>query len=230
MSGQVLSISLVDRDSVQSATVTVGACVIAGWTGRDPVALEKHIAELEALGVKRPATTPIFYRVSYTRLTTSDTIEVVGEASSGEVEYVLLQHDGRLWVGIGSDHTDREVETYGVTVSKQLCDKPVASTFWPLEEVEAHWDSLTLRSFITTDQGKVLYQEGKLSGMLGPRDLVHRFAGGKDLPEGTVMFCGTFDAIGGIRPAPRFDFEIEDPILGRKINHGYDIVSLPIAG
>lgn len=230
MSGQVLNISFVDRHGTQAVTVNLGACVVAGWTGRDPVALEKHIVELEALGVKRPAATPIFYRVSYSRLTTAGQIEAVGTASSGEVEYVLLQHNGRLWVGAGSDHTDREVETYGVTVSKQLCDKPIASTFWPVDEVEAHWDSLTLRSFITVDGKKILYQEGRLVEMLGPRDLIGRFTGGKELPEGTIMFCGTFDAIGGIRPAPRFDFEIEDSILGRKIAHGYDIVSLPIAG
>ena len=35
--------------------VQVDRLVIAGWTGRDKPALEKHIAELEALGVKRPA-------------------------------------------------------------------------------------------------------------------------------------------------------------------------------
>jgi hypothetical protein len=105
--------------------VVVNDAVIAGWTGRDAIAVEKHIKELEALGVKRPATTPIFYRVAATRLTTDDTIEAVGESSGGEVEFVLLQHAGRLWVGAGSDHTDREVEKYGVTVSKQLCDKPI---------------------------------------------------------------------------------------------------------
>jgi Protein of unknown function (DUF2848) len=33
--------------------------VVAGWTGRDVVALEKHVRELEAIGVKRPKTTPI---------------------------------------------------------------------------------------------------------------------------------------------------------------------------
>ena len=44
------------------------------------------------------------------------------------------------------------------------------------------------------------------------------------------MFCGTFAAIGGIRPASRFDFEISDETLGRTISHGYDCVSLPILG
>jgi Protein of unknown function (DUF2848) len=120
-----LSLTLDSRSGPLRREVVVNDAVIAGWTGRDAIAVEKHIKELEALGVKRPATTPIFYRVAATRLTTDDTIEAVGESSGGEVEFVLLQHAGRLWVGAGSDHTDREVEKYGVTVSKQLCDKPI---------------------------------------------------------------------------------------------------------
>src|SRR5258708_4709274 len=130
MSTHALSISLVSRNAEQACVAAVEACVIAGWTGRDAVALEKHIVELEALGVKRPASTPIFYRASKQRLLTGGAIEAVGNASSGEVEYVVLQYRGNLWVGVGSDHTDREVETYGVTVSKQMCDKPIAPMFW----------------------------------------------------------------------------------------------------
>ncbi len=59
--------------------VQVDHLVIAGWTGRDKAALEKHIAELEALGVKRPASTPIFYRAAAARLTIDTDIEVLGE-------------------------------------------------------------------------------------------------------------------------------------------------------
>jgi hypothetical protein len=52
---------------------TFSLCFQNGLTeGRDPVAVEKHIKELELLGVKRPATTPIFYRVSNARLTTDN--------------------------------------------------------------------------------------------------------------------------------------------------------------
>ena len=51
-------------------TLAIDQAVIAGWTGRDPVARDKHIAELEAIGIARPATTPIYYRVSARRLTT----------------------------------------------------------------------------------------------------------------------------------------------------------------
>jgi hypothetical protein len=43
----------------QEVACNVSRVVIAGWTGRDPVALEKHIPELEALDVSRPSSIPI---------------------------------------------------------------------------------------------------------------------------------------------------------------------------
>ncbi len=209
---------------------TISQAIIAGWTGRDPAAVQKHIKELEALGVKPPTSTPIFYRVSAARITTAEEIEATGTASSGEVEYVLLQTGGRMWVGVGSDHTDREVETYGVTVSKQMCDKPIAKTFWPFDECAPHWDKMMLRSFIPEGSGRVLYQEGAVAGMIAPLDLIKRHTGADALPEGAIMFCGTFAAKGGIRPAPRFDYELEDPVLARKITSGYSIKTLPVLG
>ena len=44
------------------------------------------------------------------------------------------------------------------------------------------------------------------------------------------MFGGTFAAKGGIRPASRFEFELEDPVLKRKIRHGYDVIDAAGAG
>ena len=155
------------------APVRVEHLVIAGWTGRDKRAVEEHIRELEALGVKRPATTPIFYRAAVSRLTLADSIEAIGTHSSGEAELVLLQSRGRLWVGAGSDHTDREVETYGVTVSKQMCDKPIAAQFWAFDDVKVHWDSLQLRSRIEENGEQVVYQDGVAAAFLEPRELSH---------------------------------------------------------
>lgn len=207
----------------------VNDAVIAGWTGRDAVALEKHIKELEALGVKRPATTPIFYRVAAARLTTDDTIEAVGESSGGEVEFVLLQDGGRLWVGAGSDHTDREVEKYGVTVSKQLCDKPIASVFWSYEEVAPHWDELILRAHVIEGGKSALYQEGAVTAMMHPHALMQKHSS-IGLRDGTLLFGGTLAAHGGVRPTSEFSFELEDPVLGRKIAHRYRVRILPTLG
>jgi hypothetical protein len=204
------------------ATVVIDTAIVAGWTGRDRAAVEAHMTELEAVGVPRPSSAPVFYRVSASRLTTSALIEST-PASSGEVEAVLLHHDRRLWVGAGSDHTDREVETYGVAVSKQMCDKPIVRELWAYEDVVEHWDELTLRAWIDED---VLYQEGALEALMPPGDLLE--VARPPLRDGTVMFCGTVAAIGGIRSAERFRYELEDPVLGRKLTGGYTMRNLPL--
>jgi Protein of unknown function (DUF2848) len=230
VSPRILSLTLQDKSNTRTSEVAIDRAVVAGWTGRDPAAVEKHIRELEALGVKRPATTPIFYRVAAARLTTGDTIEAVGESSGGEVEFVLLQHQGRLWVGTGSDHTDREVEKYGVTVSKQMCEKPIAPRFWAYEDVAPHWDRLMLRAHVLEGGKRALYQEGAVTAMMEPGALIARHVGSGRLPEGTLMFGGTLAAHGGVRATSEFAFEIEDPVLGRKIAHAYRVRTLPILG
>jgi hypothetical protein len=225
-----LTFTVQDKGAGTPLTLAIDQAVIAGWTGRDPVARDKHIAELEAIGIARPATTPIYYRCSARRITQADRIEVCGGDSSGEVEFVLIGWQGRIFVGCGSDHTDRKVESYSVTVSKQMCDKPVASTLWELEDVIAHWDRMILRSWAVIDGARVLYQEGTLDHMLPVKDLIARSFGAERLPDGCAMFGGTFAAKGGIRPADRFEFELEDPVLKRKISHGYDVITMPVLG
>lgn len=225
-----LTFTIETKGATTPLTLAIDQAVIAGWTGRDPVARDKHIAELEALGIARPASTPIYYRVSARRLTMEDSIEVCGEQSSGEVEFVLIGWQGRVFVGLGSDHTDRKVESYSVTVSKQMCDKPIAPVLWELEEVAGHWDRMILRSYAWINGKRELYQEGTLDDMLGVDDLIKRgFADGK-LPDGCAMFGGTFAAKGGIRPAERFECELEDPVLKRTIRHAYDVMTLPVRG
>jgi hypothetical protein len=218
------------QDTTTPLTLLIDRAVMAGWTGRDPVARDRHIAELEAIGIARPATTPIYYRVAARRLTMADSIEVSGSETSGEVEFVLIVWEGRIFVGVGSDHTDRKVESYSVTVSKQMCDKPIAPVLWELEDVAGHWDRMILRAFAWIDGARVLYQEGTLDSMLPVKELIERGFGGARLPDGCAMFGGTFAAKGGIRPASRFEFELEDPVLKRKIGHGYDVIELPVLG
>lgn len=187
--------------------------------------MEKHIVELEAIGVPRPTSVPVYYRVSASRLTTAPSIQVAGDQSSGEVEFVLVRTGGALWVGVGSDHTDRKVETYNITVSKQMCDKPVAAELWPFDDVQDHWDRLVLHSWAISGGHRELYQQGAVAAMLPPLDLASDY-----LRDGTLLFGGTLPAIGGIRPAERFEFELEDPVTQRSIRHGYDVHVLPVAG
>ena len=209
--------------------VDITQLVIAGWTGRDSASVEKHIAELEAIGVKRPRAVPIFYRVSAGLLTTGRDVDVVGGHSSGEVEFVLVSAPDGLYVGVGSDHTDRKVEAYGVTVSKQMCPKPIGRELWPFAELESRWDRLVLRSHVTRGGARRLYQEGEASHMRAPGDLLQRFSGSAVLPAGTAMFCGTLAVRGEIGGGERFEIELHDPVKGRSLRHEYAVRELAIA-
>lgn len=146
----------------------------------------------------RPGAVSLFYRVTANQLSQHAQLEVVGEATSGEAEPLIFAHQGKLWLSLASDHTDREFEAVSVAMSKQLCIKPVARTAWPLDSVIARWDSLILRSWIKEQGEWQLYQQGTLA------------------------------AIGGIRPAAEFRMELVDEEGGRTIAHQYHTHALPV--
>lgn len=208
--------------------VEINSLIIAGWAGRDAAAIEHHIEELAAIGVPRPSTTPLYYRVAAQTLSQANELVVLGPDSSGEVEPVVVALADGLWIGIGSDHTDRKAEASGIALSKQLCGKPVGTQLWSYADVEGHWDQLILRSWAIIDGERVLYQESPVSTLRTPRDLIRKYTGTDTLPAGTLMFCGTPGAIGGIRPATRFEMELKDPVLNRSLTHSYDIPVLPV--
>ncbi len=195
--------------------------VIAGWTGRNRDAVEHHIQELEKIGVARPKTIPCFYRVAEYLLSTKSTFQFCGPDSSGEVEYVIFSLPNGLFIGLGSDHTDRKVEAYGVTVSKQMCPKPIASEVWSFESLKDHWDQLITRSWVTKNGVRELYQEGALGRMLTPQDLIFKYTGNSQLPVGTAMFCGTHSVLGEIGGGEIFEIELFDPVTNLSIKHAY---------
>jgi hypothetical protein len=223
----MLTFDRITSGGTDRIAIAVDHLVIAGWAGRDEAAIRHHIEELAAIGVPRPSSVPVFYRVSADNLTQAERLVVLGPDSSGEVEPVVVSLADGFWLGLGSDHTDRKAETVGIALSKQMCGKPVGRTLWRLPEVEDHWDRLSLRSWATINGERVLYQEGQLAALRTPRDLIAR-RGRAGLPPGTLMFCGTLGAIGGIRPASRFEMELDDPVLGRQMRHAYDIECLPV--
>ncbi|MGB9097901.1 DUF2848 domain-containing protein [Erwinia sp.] len=218
-----------DKNDKNSLTVDIDRLVIAGWAGRDPEAIAHHISELEELGVPRPSAVPLFYRVAANQLTQSKSVEVIGSASSGEAEVFIFTHQGEVYVSLASDHTDRELESHSVALSKQLCVKPVASQAWKMSEVAEQWDQLILRAWIKEDGEFRLYQEGTLASLRKPDDLLSRYLLDGEVPsDGLGMTCGTVAAIGGIRPATDFRMELVDEQVGRRISHHYQSVELPV--
>jgi hypothetical protein len=206
--------------------MTPDALIVAGWTGRDEAALNHHIEELAAIGVPRPSSVPVFYRNAATNVVQTGRLEVLGPDTSGEVEPVIVALNDGLWIGLGSDHTDRKAETMGIALSKQLCGKVMGGALWKFEDIAPHWDRIIIRAYAKIDGERVLYQEGPLALMRDPVDLMTRY--GRAFVANTIIFCGTIGAKGGIRPAARFDMELEDPVLNRRMTYGYDITVLPV--
>lgn len=198
--------------------------IIAGWTGRDAAAVQHHIDELAAIGVTPPSQVPLFYRVSNALLTHSPAIEVLGASTSGEVEPLLIKQDGALFLGLGSDHTDRELEAFSVAASKQACAKPVCQELWRYEDVRQHLDELVLRCEIEEDAKWVLYQKGPLAAIKPLQNLIDDAR----LSDGQAMFCGTLGAIGGVRPASSYRMSLTDPVKDRTLEFDYHVRSLPV--
>jgi len=211
---------------------TPQSCIIAGWTGRDRKAIDHHIAELAELGVTPPSSVPLYYRAASQQVTASEIIEAVGTETSGEAEPVLFDDGMNLYLGLGSDHTDRALETHSVALSKQICAKPIATTVWKFDQVSDHLDALLLKSYIRNDVNEdwTLYQDGTLESIRPLQDLIagSPLAVGQDrLQSGTIMFCGTLGAIGGVRPARFIKLELVDPVLKRNISFAYETKTLP---
>jgi len=205
--------------------------VVAGWTGRDAAAIEHHIQELAAIGVPRPSSVPLYYRMARSLLTQDTELEMLGSASSGEAEPVLVRQGGRWWLTVGSDHTDRAVETYSVAVSKQLCAKPLAGAAWAWDEVAPRADALTLRSEIFEDGHWVNYQQGPMARIRPLQSLIDGLPADVALADGLVMFCGTLGALPredgvGIRPAERMRVQLVDG--DRSLRHEYRVTPLPL--
>ncbi|MCP1119559.1 DUF2848 domain-containing protein [Robbsia andropogonis] len=221
--------------------VQVDHLVIAGWAGRDPVAIQAHIDELAAIGVAPPSSTPCFYRVADTLLTQSPVVQMLGARSGGEIECVLMDSPAGILVAIGSDHTDREIEAYGVAVSKQVCAKPISRTAWRYADVAAHWDQLQMQSWlIKADGTRRHYQSGTVAGLLPPPSLWSMYgqaAGARmatpppALPAHTAMYSGTLAVHGelaAMTDGDSFVLELTDPVLDRRLTHRYTLAMLPI--
>ena len=196
--------------------------VVAGWTGRDRAAVDHHIEELAALGIAPPSSVPLYYRVSENLATQQQHIQVLGDTSSGEVEPLLIRSNDKWWIGLGSDHTDRELEAYSVAASKQACAKPLATELWPLDSVIDHLDQLCLSCTIQENGEWVTYQEGTLASIRPLQELIK--AAPLDLHA--AMLCGTLGAIGGVRPANDYRMSLFDPVLNRRIELQYQVDKL----
>jgi hypothetical protein len=202
--------------------------IIAGYTGRNQEETRAHIRELERQGIPTPSEIPAIFRTTLDRLTADGEIEVVGDRTAGEAEAVLLVNGGDLWIAIGSDHTDRKLETIDIPASKQVCPKPVSAEVWRYADVRERWDKLVLRSWVGDNGREVRYQEGRMAALLRPEDLLAmlgRRLG--DAVDNAAIYTGTIPLIGGkFAHKPFFTAELYDEETGRSLVCAYRVRSV----
>ncbi|KMY66404.1 hypothetical protein AAU61_17505 [Desulfocarbo indianensis] len=203
--------------------------VNAGYVGRNQEEVRRHIEELAAKGIPGPKRTPVLFPVVPRQILLDEQIEVYGNDTSGEVEYVLLIKDeNTIYVGLGSDHTDRHLEETDIPRSKQICPNVISRSVWPLQEIEKHWDQLTIKADVVKDGQQTAYQEGKLELIMNPAtlmDFVRNEIGGplRDM----VIYSGTIGLLTGEFVAgEKFKARLDDPVLGRSLNLAYGVLPL----
>jgi 4-hydroxyphenylacetate 3-monooxygenase len=197
-----------------------------GSATRDAAVAVHHQEEVARAGVHIALHVPAprIYPIDAFALTTGEAVGVHGTRTSGEVEIVLVVSD-RLYVGVGSDHTDRDLERASIVWSKQINPNVLAPTLWDFEEIADHWDQCVMRS---TVDGRP-YQDVGVSAFLSPHDILRilreRVPG---LPaRDFVVFCSTIVALDKeLGFGDCWQFEMEDPVLKRRIDHTYRVEQL----
>lgn len=215
--------TVLSKEGTRLMEVKYDTLIAVGFAGRDQAAVRHHIEELAEIGVRPPSKTPIMYPCSTNSLVQEEHLQVIGKETSGEVEFVLVLNEGEVYVGIGSDHTDRGLETVGISKAKQISGKPMGPILWPYEEVKEHWDQIKLQSWQRKDGKEFIYQDGTVGGIMKVEDILAEVR--KDCPniKNAVLFSGTVGVVDGFVYGDWFRCELTDPVLNRKLTHEYTV-------
>ena len=206
----------------------VNHMVNAGYAGHDQEIVQAHIDELAAIGVTVPKRVPTFYPVPAQQLTSEDMIQVGHTKTSAEVEYVYLVKGDKAYITIGSDHSDRELETYSVTAAKQICPNVVATELWEYDDVKDHLNELLITCEVYDNGQWREYQKGFVTDILKPDQLIElgREVIGEN-EEGLILYSGTIPTIGEMIYAPKWRITMTDKHLSKEIKKEYAVEILP---
>jgi 4-hydroxyphenylacetate 3-monooxygenase len=205
-----------------SVELTPEAFTIAGYTGRDRAMVQKHIDELAREGIAPPPEVPMWYEMPLTILTTAESVEVTSAQSCGEVEPVLICAGGVLYLGIGSDHTARDVERENIATSKRVCPKPLGRSVARIAELDASFDALRLESWIDGEA----YQSGTVAQLIPLATLLAGFRS-RTQAASFVLYCGTVPLLThGFRFGEKFSARISGGPLSAPLTLDYNTAVL----
>lgn len=185
-----------------------------------------HQQEVADVGVQIAFDVPAprVYPMTPSSVTTDEMVGSHHGRTSGEAEIVLLVDGDEMYVGIGSDHTDRELERTSIIWSKQYSPSVLGRRVWSWRYLERHWDDLVVES--TVDG--VAYQSSKASVFLAPPAILDRLAErAVRLPSSYLVFCGTYTSIDNtIRFGRTWSATLRNTVDGSQLSLSYEVVDL----
>lgn len=191
---------------------------IVGFSGRDRDKVRAHIEELSAHGIPAPSNIPEAWEISPQLVSQRPSITVNNGSTSGEAEPVLVFTEEGVFLSVGSDHTDRELERTSMQAAKEACTKVVATECWPLESVESRWDVLRLEADVTSTNGPVEYQASRLDYLLPLDWFLEQFEASRK----AIVFCGTVPLLTELETeAESFTARLVDEFEGRILRCHY---------
>lgn len=114
-----ISVTIDDGRTTRPASLPIARMYNLGSATRKAETAVAHQEEVakEGIRIALDVPAPRIYPIATHALTTGNEVEAQCSHTSGEVEIVLLVAD-QLYVGVGSDHTDRALEKTSIPWSK----------------------------------------------------------------------------------------------------------------
>ena len=212
--------------SIESIDVT--ALLNAGYAGRNQAEVASHIAELAALGVPAPTTTPALYPISPYLAQQTDRVYVQHGQTSGEAEWALIITDNDVLITAACDHTDRDLEVHSVAWSKNAAADVLGTRAWRLSDIADRLDDIALEAWVGHGETVELIQQGTLGDLLAPKYWLDVLTERGDARPGTVLISGTISMLRGVNQfADTWKVAMTDPATQDVIGVEYRTVRLP---
>ena len=216
----------------------IGSVSGARYASRDLKATRRELDEILARDRRLTMAThtnPSIFRIGRYLLTQSFEFEVQGPLTGGEAEVVAIRLGDQLYITVGSDQCDRELDPLFPDKPKQMCPHPIATVAWPYDEVRDHWDSLRISSRVVSGTYTIPLQDSDLAALVDLEYLLEMDEVGR-LADPMILYCGAAEFLESAletveeNQLPEFtargvgdEFHLclHDPILERTITHRY---------
>ena len=228
----------------EARSFQVGSVSGARYSARDIESTRRQLdAEIARDGHYTGATrsNPSIFRIGRYLLTQDDEFDVQGPLTGCEAEVVAIREGSDVFISVGSDQCDRELDPLFPDKPKQMCPHPIATTAWPYKEVRDHWDQLHIYSEVVVQGHKVPIQDTTIDTQV---DLEYLLAMEpvKAMPDPMILYCGATlfltesiaQAIAryGLPAATEHGtgdqtlIRLTDPVLRRSIEHRFRAVPI----